>query len=334
MCVSNIMIVMIFKNLFVCFLLFIFLFAPMSSALAQLELLDGYKDKFLNHNEGAGAEKKFDFVDNSTASYVYEIPTLKALSHLFWAVNLYSLDDDDAVDEFMRHNECDIYKNFSSDEFEWAEVRDATRDFIRENKNQFPTRFEFMIPIKLKDYSKNRKAFSIQDDYQISSIRRFEVYATDFREQPCSRDVNIMDGYPRSLVLEFSRPFTVTHVPMSEEVASEYVKKTAEKLKRYDPTHRVRNTMYQLRDAYLVFKVKIFTHGKFLGLNNFKVPVVQMLAVLEGYEVYEDRYKQKLFYAESYVANKDKGKLNIKLQDEYDILNERSEGKGIFHKPI
>lgn len=303
-------------------------------ALAQLEFIEGYEDKYLNYDEGPGAEKKFSFVDNSTSSYVYEIPTLKALSHLYWAVNLYSLDDDSALDEFMRHNECDIFQNFSSDEFEWAEIRNATRDFIRENKNDFPTRFEFMIPIKLQDYDKKRRAFAVQKDYQISSIRRFEVYATDFRAAPCTDDSRIIDGYPRSLVLEFSRPFTLSHIPMSEKMANDYIKENLEKLKRYDPAARVKARMYNLRNAYLVLKVKVFTHGKFLGLNIFKLPVVQMLSILEGYEVYEDRYKQKLFYAESYVTSKDKGKLNIKLQDEYDILLDRSKNKGIFHKPL
>ncbi len=305
-----------------------------NSALAQLEFIEGYKDKYLSQDEGPGAEKKYSFVDNSTASYVYEVPTLKTLSHLFWAVNLFDLDDDWAVDEFMRYNECDIYRNFASDEFEWAEIRNATRDFIRENKNDFPTRFEFMIPIKLQDYNKKTQAFEVQKKYQISSIRRFEVYATNFRQKTCTDDTRIQDGYPRSLVLEFSRPFSLYDVPMSEKVANSYIKANIEKLKRYDPSARVKSRMYGLRDAYLVLKVKIFTHGKLLGLNVFKIPVVQMLSILEGYEIYEDRYKQKLFYAESYVTNKDKGKLNIKLQDEYDILLERSEGKGIFHRPI
>lgn len=301
---------------------------------AQLEFLDGYEDKYIAQDIGPSAEKEFSFVDNSTASYVYETPTVKALSHLFWAVNLYSLDDDKAVDEFMHHNECEIYRNFSSDEFEWSEIRNATRDFIRENKNDFPTRFEFIIPIKLEDYDSKRKAFEVQEKYKISSIRRFEVYATNFRQKACAEDIRIQEGYPRSLVLEFSRPFSLSHVPMSEDLANEYIKSSIEKLKRYDPGARVKSRMYSLRDAYLVLKVKIFTHGKFLGLTSYKIPAVQMLSILEGYEVYEDRYKQKLFYAESYVTNKDKGKLNVKLQDEYDILIERSKGKGLLHKAI
>lgn len=311
---------------------FILVFVVSGATFAQLEFLQGYEDKYIDHDEGPGAEKVFSAIENSTSSYVYEIPTLKALSHLYWALNLYSLDDDEAVDEFMRHNECEIYQNFSSDEFEWAEIRNATRDFIRENKHDFPTRFQFMIPIKLQDYDSRREAFEVQDEYKINSIRRFEVYAQNFRAKTCTDDQKISDGYPRSLVLEFSRPFSLTHVPMGEEVANEYIKKNLEKLKRYDPAARVKARMYSLRDAYLVIKVKIFAHGKFLGPNIYRLPVVQMLSILEGYEVYEDRYQQNLFFAESYVTNKDKGKLNIKLQDEYDTLLKRSKGKGIFHK--
>lgn len=301
------------------------------NAQAQLEFLKGYKDKYISDDQGPGAEKKSNSINNNKTNYIYETPSVKALSHLYWAVNLYDLSDDDAVDEFMRLNECDIYKNFSSDEFEWSEIRDATRDFIKENKNDFPTRFEFMLPIKFGDYKSKRKAFEVQKPYKIDAIRRFEVYATDFRARTCVSDVRLQDGYPRALVLEYSRPFTLTHVPVDQKIAEDYIKRNKIKMKKYDERIRTKAKMYELRDAYVVMKVKIFTHGKFMGLNSYSLPVVQMMAVLEGYEVYGDRYKKNLFFAESYVVNKNKDKLNIKLQDEYDVLLERSRNNGVLH---
>ncbi len=319
----------LFVAVFYCFSLLFFV----QPSNAQLEYLDGYQDKLLDQDQGPGAKKVFNDIENITTSYIYETPTMKALSHLYWAVNLYDISDNLAVDEFMRFNECDIYRNFSGDEIEWGRIRDAGRNFILENKNDFPTRFEFLMPIKLKDYDTKRRVFQLQDDFVIDSLRRFEVYAIDFRARECNDDISPQEGYPRSLILEFSRPFTLESFAMEENEANDYIKrKQALFRQKVEERWRNKERMYSFRDAYLAIKVKIFTHGKFMGLNMYQYPVVQMMAVLEGYEIYEDPYKEKLFFSESYVSNKNKGKLDIKLQDEYDILTKRSQGRGILHE--
>lgn len=317
---------------FFAFLCFLALCMPLSTAFAQLEYLENYQDTYLNDDQGPGAKKVFNNINNPN-NYIYEIPSLSALSHLYWAVNLYKFSDNDAIDEFMRLNECKIYKNFSTDEFEWAKIRDVTRQFLKTNKADFPTRFEFMVPLKLQDYDTRRQAFELQDIYKIDAVRRFEVFAKNFRSKPCSGDYGWSQGYPRGLVLEFSRPFTLTHIPMDPIVAEGYIKRKNIKMKKIDERFRTKKRMYNLRDAFLVIKVKIFTHGRFMGAHNFyKVPVVQMMAVLEGYEVYEDRRKENLFFSEVYVTNRAK-KANVKLQDEYKILRERSEERGMLHYP-
>ena len=296
-------------------------------------LLENYRDVYYRHDRGPGA-KKFSNDPNKTPSrYIYERPTVKALSHLYWGINLYKTEDDEAVDEFMRINECEIYKNFSSDELEWKEIRDATREFLRENKEDFPTRFEFVMPLQLEDYIEKRGAFQIQKEYQINSLRRFELLATDFATPGCSREHSIQRGYPRAIILEFSRPFNLVYVPVEKRQALDYIKSKLDDMKtNYDPRFHSKNLMYKLRKAYLVIKVKIFTYGKDLGVNSIDLPVYQMMGVLEGYEVYEDLNKENLFYSQNYVTNQSKGRLDIKLKAQYEILRKKSlEGKGMLH---
>lgn len=296
-------------------------------------MLKGYTDKLLKHDEGPGAKKKETNPNKAPSRYIYETPTVKALSHLFWAVNMYKIEDDEAVDEFMRVNECEIYKNFQSDELEWKEIRDATREFLRENKEDFPTRFEFVMPLKLKDYIEKREAFEIQDFYKISSLRRFELIASDYRYAlPCQRDHMIVKGYPRAMVLEFSRPFNLIYVPVPQQKALDYIRRKLDFMKKsYDPRAHSKKLVYELRTAYLVIKVKIFTYGKMLGVNNYELPTVQMMGVLEGYEIYEDVNKERLFYAQNYVTNRSKGKLNVRLKPQYEFLRKKSIEKGILH---
>ena len=297
-------------------------------------LLDDYKDVYYRHDRGPGAQRFNDDPNKTPSRYIYERPTVKALSHLYWAINLYKTEDDEAVDEFMRINECDIYKNFSSDEVEWQDVRDATREFLRENKEDFPTRFEFKLPLLLGDYSEKRGAFKIQEDYQITSLRRFELVASDYRTAvPCTRDHIIANGYPRGLILEFSRPFNLVYVPVEKKQALVYIQKKLDKMKSsYDPRFHSKALMYKMRTAYLVIKVKIFTYGKDLGVNTFDLPVYQMMGVLEGYEVYEDINQENLFYSQNYVTNQRKGRLDVRLKSQYEILRKKNqEGKGMLH---
>lgn len=330
-------------KIYKCFSLIIlatFLFAsqvaysqPVSESKNVDFMLENYKEQYFDYNKGPRANKVDDDPNRTPSRYVYELPSTAALGHLYWAVNMYKLEDDKAVDEFMRLNECEIFKNFSSDEVEWRDIRDATREFLRENKEDFPTRFEFVLPLMLLDYDEKRRAFEIRDNFKITSLRRFELFATDARSiSPCTRDHNMAKGYPRGIVLEFSRPFSLTHVPMVEAKAYDYIKRKLEYMKKkYAERGQTKKRMYELRTAYLVLKVKIFTYGRFLGLNHFDIPLVQMMGVLEGYEIYEDRSKENLFYSQNYVTNQNKGKLDVILKPQYEVLRKKSAGEGILH---
>ena len=296
-------------------------------------LVDGYKDKYFNYDEGVGVEKNIHSADYGVSSrYLYEDPTVGALSHLYWAVGLYRPSDIDAIDEFMRINECDIYREFSGDEMEWSAIRSAAKDYIQDNKSDFPTRFSFVLNLKLLDYDRKRKAFQVRDDYSIKSLRRFELFSSNFRTPPCVKDHPISKGLPRAIVMEFSRPFSLTHVPMAEEVANKYIKTRGKLFKeRYAQVHQTKRLLYNLRDAYLVMNVKIFAHGEFLGNNIYEIPMVQLMGVMESYAVYEDENLTKLFYEESYISNSAKSvSLDEKLKEQYKILEEMAIGDGLL----
>lgn len=301
-----------------------------NSPLIYLE--NGYEDKLIFNSPELSAHKLGELEKIIGRSYMYEEPTNRSLSHLLWAVNFYHYEDTWAIDEFMKVNECPIFKNFVTDEFEWAKIRDATKDYLKSNKNEFPTRFQFMMPIKLGDYDEKRKAFKVQKKDKIESLRRFEVFTKDYRALPCYKTDRVVAGLPRAMIIEYSRPFNLTYVPTPSHVASEFITKTRQEYKqRYGARHMTKKNLYEVRIAYLVMKVKIFTHGKHMGNNQYNLPTVQMMGVLEGYDIYADQQKETLLYSEAYVTNKNKGRLNTRLQEQYVILREKNKGKGILH---
>ncbi len=324
----------LFKNINIITAIFFCAFFVTNSVNAQLEfLVDGYEEKYIQDDEGPGVEISSGEEESHNDQYIYESPTVKALSYMFWSLGLYKTSDNNAVDEFLRINECELYKRFSSDELEWGELRDAAKIFIEENKSEFPTRFTFILPLKLADYNIRRQAFELQDDYKIRASRRFELYAKDFDVKPCVREFGVEQSYPRILNMEFSRPFNLTHVPMTEDVANNYIKKTNDLYhKIYEERLRSKDIMYRFRDAFLVMKVKIFAHGKNMGIDRRGRQIIQAMGMLESYSIFADKELAQLFYKQSYVANKKKGKLDMRLKEQYDILRERSKAGGILNQ--
>ncbi len=297
-------------------------------------LKDGYTDTFFSHDEGPGAVKDDSKSGLGQRRYIYEQPEYKTVSHLYWAVNLYSVDDDRSVDIYMRINECPIYKSFKSDDLEWSKIRDATRNFLKQNKNDFPTRFEFVIPLRVGDYDEERKAFEIAHRYKIKTSRRFEFKTSGWRDLECFVGSQIVQAFPTRIIMEYSRPFSIDYIPLSKQYAVEYIDRIRDYIKTNyrEGFHNNIELHERHRTAYLFLKTKIFTHGKFVKLPGELDKLIQLIGVLEGYDVYEDIDKTRLMYSENYVANKDSGGgIKIGLQEQYDVLLKKSKGKGILH---
>lgn len=302
---------------------------------AQLEFLkDGYEDVFLKHDEGPGAVKDDSASGLGQRRFIYEQPDYKTVSHLYWGVNLYKTDDDRAVDNYMRINECNIYDAFKPDDLEWSKIRDATRNFLEQNKSDFPTRFEFSIPLLLGDYDEERKAFEISQRYKIKTSRRFEFKTHGWRDLPCFRGTQILSAYPTRIIMEYSRPFSIDYVPVDKQYAIDYIDRVKTHIKNTyrEVFHNSASVHQKNRTAYLFLKTKIFTHGKLIKLPGELDELIQMIGVLEGYDIYEDIDKTRLMYSENYVANKASSKeVKVGLQEQYDILMKKNKGKGILH---
>ena len=189
-----------------------------------------------------------------------------------------------------------------------------------------------MIPLKFGDYDELTETFEVQDEYAIKSMRRFQLVAKDANRGPCSTDHSTAHSYPRALILEFSRPFNLTKVSIPQAEALDYIDRRMEHMRLIYKKHELsKQIMHKTRSAYLVIKVKIFTHGKLLGHIMGDISAVQMMGVLEGYQIYEDISKKNLLYSLNFMSVKKRGKRDLKLQVQFDALIAKSKGEGILH---
>ncbi len=277
-----------------------------------------------------------DFVEGtpqSTRQYIYEKPSLKNLANLYWAMGYADLANDLHIDHYLKITECDIFRKFVSSEFEMKEIREATRKFIVDNRNEFSTRFELVQEILLRDYDLKRRAFKIDPRFQIQSVRRFELVTTeDIFAAVCGQKGKERMTFPPGLILEFSRPFTLTYIPVPDDVALAYIDEKNKRFQKVMDKAKSQEKVYEYRKAYLVLYAKAFAFRKLEASTTVRgAQLLQTMAVLEGVEVYGDPGRKQLFYSKSFLSNKSPTEVSEQLLKEYAILKEKYKAEGMFH---
>ncbi len=235
---------------------------------------------------------------------VYESPTIENFSQLYWALGKLDPENDTHVDNYLMINECDIFSDYSANEFEWKQIRESARSFIKKSKGSFHLRYAVTIPIKLGEYDVEKNRFNILKDYQINGVRRFEVYADDYRRTVCNIDTNRVEGdiegYPRGLLIELSRLMVLNTLPVDPMTAEDYIEEKMRPYKGLRSSDQDLNAIHSFRDAYIVLKVKLFAYRKETKIPQ-GIKLAEVLGILEGFDVYSDKARKKLIYTEEYT---------------------------------
>ena len=105
----------------------------------------------------------------------YHEASLKNFAKTYWRFSKFEITDNKAIDDYMRINECDLYNEYFHNEFEWNGIREATRNFLKQNKKKFPDRYAFVQPISLGDYDFEEKEFEIVEEHALKGVKSFEI---------------------------------------------------------------------------------------------------------------------------------------------------------------
>ncbi|MCC6598261.1 MAG: DUF4852 domain-containing protein [Alphaproteobacteria bacterium] len=231
----------------------------------------------------------------------YEIPTMSTLSMLYWAIGKLDLQDNTDVDNYMFINECGLYRDFYHNEFEWGSVRNAGRKYLMENKKNFPTRFEYVQRIRLGEYNVDKEYFDIVEQDKILGGRSFEILARDVEEYICDEPVSDLKGYPKGLYVELNRPVNLDKVYVPRALAEEYIERKLEVFKKLPVSRQTRKIALEIRDAYLVMKVRILAYDQEVDLTSgLALKLAKVLSTLEGYEIYGDKERKNLLFVENH----------------------------------
>ena len=262
---------------------------------------------------GTGKAETETFVQKK--DHIYEKPTLEELSKLYWLLGALDVNNDAFIDNYLLINECDIYQEYRHNEFEWTKIRESTRQYLKDNYLSFAHRLEFLQPLYLGEYHIDKEYFDIVPDYVKPTSRRLEVLTKASSEPTCQKSGEI-EGYPKGLVVELTRPFGIDKIPVPKDKAKEYVDDRVEQFNKLEEYQRTEKRLLESRDAYIWMQIRVFGYkGMERIADGYNLNAV--FAVLEGIEVYADRDRKNLLYKENFDFYKEPSEFEQRLRDQY-----------------
>ncbi len=239
--------------------------------------------------------------------------TLPNLAKAYWAVGALDLDNDDAIDNYLLITACDVYAKYFSDDFEWAKIRQATRDYIPHHLAEMPTKFSAMLRIRLGKYDISKKQYEVVEESQQNSVQKIEIVSNS-ETQVCNFSGEIAQ-YPKNIVVILNRPFSLSYVPVDPGIAELY--NIEQRLLNRKVKLNYNRNIY-LRDAYLRIKIKLVRYKETIYLGKSRAVIY---ADLDGWDVFADQELTKPLY--TYKVDVKKPKQKVRLNSPYNILSKK-----------
>ncbi|MEM6811884.1 MAG: DUF4852 domain-containing protein [Pseudomonadota bacterium] len=211
------------------------------------------------------------------------------LSKLYWSKGMLDITNDKAIDNFLLINECGLYESYYKDDFEWARIREAARDMLKNTKDTFTSKYKFLVPIDLGKYDLDERGFPLINNTAFSELRRVEVGGGENDKAICGAKHEI-EGYPRNIVLILNKPFNLEFLPVDEHVAQAFL--IRRKYSKFETTSHARYVDFE-RIAFARLRINI-TNFKGLARGKDHSTVAVMFGSVEGIDVFEDPYEKRL----------------------------------------
>lgn len=246
----------------------------------------------------------------------YKAATLKNISQLYWRFGLPHESSNNDVNMYFRLHECEIYKRFSYNEFEWHPIYTTMVDYLKKNKDSFNNKFYYVIPIKLGDYQFEKSQFPVNDEVLSGGVRKF-VPENDPEYWPtanCNVSMDLEKSYPFNIAIQFQRPLFIDSVAATRTQGARMVerwsKKTLEKeryayMRIYITFMRLQNESFRKNPVPVEKDVDgqpvppKEKEPNVTTLQGRKLPV--FIVNLDGYEVFETSAFDSLLDSKSFI---------------------------------
>lgn len=257
----------------------------------------------------------------------YERATYERLSKLYWALAMFDLKDNQAIDQYLMINECDLYMKFYNDDLALEDLRNVTRDSIVHNLIKATRTYEIVMPVGLDRYNKGTRRFRIDPSSTFVGTKKLEVTLNTLPRRICGKQ-GPLQKYPWNFIVAFSRPFTLTEIPLPPEQAQELIDYTKEEFEK-----GVNGKLFQYRGlsefSRIVFlRLKItMSQFKEFGKNYGDETVPVIFATIDGFQIYGDVEKTKLLYDQEEENRKKMDRLKYNTEGREQIRQKIPQGQ-------
>ena len=220
------------------------------------------------------------------------------MSKMYWRFGLPDINSELDVDIFFQINECDIFKKYHGNEFEWIPLRNTLKDFLEGNSQNFSRHLFFDLPIEVGIYNVEKGTFTVESKNFNSASRDFFPHPAylNWTKNFCDKKLgsDSRKSYPREAIFRFIRPLSIPNIAVEEQAAKYLVNnwKETKAEKRY------------LAIRMFISVTKYIGHKDFHNQGN--IPV--FLTYIEGYEIYENLGMGTKLHDKSYIRKKKKKK--------------------------
>lgn len=228
----------------------------------------------------------------------YEFPTFENLSRLYWTLGILDPEKNaQAIDNFVRIHDCQVYLDYYRDDFEWRKIRAITKEKIVKERGDWPVRFELLIPVELGRYDFAKKEFPVLSEFLKEGARRITTGYNSMQDPVCDTRAMKIPDYPRDIVLNLSRPILIESIPMDPDLAQDYLIRTkilnAEAYRDRDDA--VRERRYE-RMAFLRLRVRLIKFMEFMKAGDRGEMYPLIFSSVESFDVFEDQDMKKVLY--------------------------------------
>lgn len=242
----------------------------------------------------------------------YVDPSYENLAHLYWNLGMLDINNNQHVDNFLLITECEMYQNYITNDLEWAEIRESSRDFLKKNYKYFPTHFKISIPLYLGRYDSDREIFDVNmEKSAIDAARKIEtIYFT--KMVVCGKAGEI-EGYPKNLILLLNRPFSLPFVPVEKELARLFLDEANYNNYRRSMAAAVREDAHE-RLAVLELMIRVHSYKEVMPTVGGALKTA-VFAQIDYIRVFADFEKEKLLFEKDMFTEQQR-RLRRKGEDE------------------
>lgn len=212
----------------------------------------------------------------------YKSATMRLLTDHLFQEKMIDLDDPEQFKEYTIIEDCEIFENYFSNDFEWNRIRTAVKQEM-EGLSPSAQKTRIRVPGKLNitRYNFTTQAFDVSPEDVFDKVGFLQISETSY--DLCDekfREDNI-EAIPNKYFLKPEVPFNLYRIPASKVVAQQVL-------------DEVKPNKLNLRTIYIDINITLDT---FFGLNKGSSSGVSadVLGTIDSVDFYTDEFRRNKF---------------------------------------